>query len=144
MIKVAQTSANGKITISVEGETVEDVFEKLGEASEIFFVTASARQNGAVVESDDIRFVTRTVEDNKFHEAVVQSGPMRGYKLAFGNKKKPKGSLFPKREIPETNRIPGFGGWFKYNKDEVKEGEATATATTSEKKATSTEAGTPF
>lgn len=140
MIKVAQTSANGKITITVEGETVEDVFEKLGEASEIFFVTASARQNGNVVESDDIRFVTRTVEDNKFHEAVVQSGPMRGYKLAFGNKKKPKGSLFPKREIPETNRIPGFGGWFKYNKDEVKETDTSSVST--EKKAT--EAGTPF
>lgn len=140
MIKVAQTSANGKITITVEGETVEDVFEKLGEASEIFFVTASARQNGNVVESDDIRFVTRTVEDNKFHEAVVQSGPMRGYKLAFGNKKKPKGSLFPKREIPETNRIPGFGGWFKYNKDEVKETETSSAST--EKKVT--EAGTPF
>jgi hypothetical protein len=124
MIKVSQKSSDGRIEITVEGETVEDVFEKLGEASEIFFVTAAAKQNGNVVESTDVRFVTRTVDDNKFHEAVVQSGPLRGYKLAFGNKKKPKGSLFPKREIPETDRIPGLGGWFKYKKSEGEKAES--------------------
>ena len=116
MYKVSQVSPNGKITVSVEGVTVKEAYDKLAEATEIFFVTAAAKQKGQIVESDDVRFVVRTIDNNVFREAVIQSGKLYGYKLSFGDRK--DGGIYQKNKLPEKDRIPGLHGWYRYHKDE--------------------------
>lgn len=131
------------VHVELEGEKDTDLFEELSGLQEIFGdLTCSAKVDGKVVESNNVRFVVRTDDDeNKYYELVcMEPGPLQYFKKQFGVKKKPVGKLFPKKlskeDVDSGNYILGFNGWHKYksnyNKSEKTEKVTTKTETNKE------------
>ena len=109
-MKLRYTTASGRISVEFEGNTQAELFEKIAEFQEVF-ENESASKDGKT--SNDIRYVVREVEDNKYYELRVNSGPLKGLKKAFGVHKK-GGGLFPKSKDAAGNWLPD-NGWVRYN-----------------------------
>ena len=119
-MQLTYKTANGRISVTLEGDTQKDVWEELAAFQEVFENTVcSARVDvdgkKVVVSSDNVVFRVRVVEDNPYYELVcVEPGPLYGYKKSFGQNKK-GGGLFPKSpEKDDPNVVLGFQGWHKY------------------------------
>lgn len=110
-MKLQYTTANGRMTVEIEGKTQSELFEGVAAFQEVFENNV-ATKNG--VSSDDIRYVVRVDDEkNKYYELRVNSGPLRGVKKAFGVHKT-GGGLFPRSKDKEDNWLPD-NGWVKYN-----------------------------
>lgn len=125
-------SPSGMFEVNFEGRDMASVFEALSAFQEVFEQFA----HGAViakkqVPAKDLRFSSREIDGNVFHE-IKYAGDDKdlwGYRFSFGMKKEPKGALFPKYQIDEEKRNQydnGGGGWFRYR------GKDSGSTTTSE------------
>lgn len=133
-MQVSYTTADGRMTVTVEGRDQTSVFQQIANFQEIFETpTKNVVINGTQVDSKDFRFQVRKNKDgDEFYEIVYAGSDrdLRGYKFELGCTKDPKGGLFPKRKDKEGNWIEN-NGWTKW------QGEKTDTEskpTTSNKK----------
>lgn len=116
----------GKVTITVEGETQQELFETIAEYHEVF-----AHEKCGVCSNTDVKFQVRMDKDeNKYYEVVCNKVGCKA-KLPFGCHKK-GGGLFPKRrwgslsEAEQKTRGHGepkggylpHSGWFVWKKEE--------------------------
>jgi hypothetical protein len=105
-MKVEYTSKNNRFKLLIEGESQRDVFETVSSFQEVFEEDTCGKCG-----SQDIKFVTRNVDDNIYYELRCNAPNCRA-KLAFGANKK-GGGLFPKRKDGDTWLADG--GWLKWN-----------------------------
>lgn len=121
-MELSYTTADGRLTVKLEGKTQSEIFEQLAQFQEVFENTECViKTDKGEKSSNKVRFVVREdKEENKYYEIhCVDSDPqLRGKKLAFGQHKK-GGSLFPRRKDGE-NWLPN-NGWVKFNKETGKE-----------------------
>lgn len=108
-MKVDYTSSDGRLNCSVEGDQ-KDVFKQLSEFQEIF-----ENLKCGACDSDNVRFVVRTVDENDYYELKCQACYS---KLEFGQTKKGD-KLFPKRKDRDTNEYKPNGGWAKWNPQDI-------------------------
>jgi len=116
-MKLNYTTKDGRMSAEFEG-TQSEIWEQIAHFQEVFEI-GPATKNG---ESDDnVRFVVREVEDNKYYELrYTGSNPkLLGAKKSFGQHKK-GGGLFPKNKDDEGNWLPD-NGWRQWDKDQKKE-----------------------
>jgi hypothetical protein len=104
-MKVSYKTADGRLTVEVEGKDNKDVFAQLALFQEIY----ETRRCGAC-DSERVRMIVREVKGNTFFELKCMDC---GSVLAFGQKKQ-DGSLFPKRKDKDGNWLPN-GGWVKWS-----------------------------
>ncbi len=128
-MKLNYTTKDGRMTVTLEGSTQKEIWRELARFQEVFEDDAAARIDGKYITSNDIQFKVRSAEyqDEKgktktadYFEKIVKSGPMAGYKKAFGILDDGSDGLFPKWQVPESS-LAGLNGWSKYIKKE-KEG----------------------
>lgn len=117
-MKLLYTTRNGRMQVELEGKSQADIFEQVAMFQEVFEQTECSR-NGK--KSDNVKFVVREVDDNKYFELVCQDPDpeLRNARLSFGQHKK-GGSLFPKRKDKDGNWLK-HNGWNIYGKDTPKE-----------------------
>ena len=104
-MKITYTTASGKISVELEGDTQKDLFGQLGAFQEIFDQATCGKCS-----STSIRFVVRDIDGNSYYELRCEDC---GARLEFGQIKK-GGGLFPRRKDKEGNWLPD-GGWVKWN-----------------------------
>lgn len=126
-MQVSYTTADGRMTVTVEGRDQVSVFQQIASFQEIFETPMRNIQIGDVpVDSKDVRFQVRKNSDgDEFYELVYagNSRDLRGYKFEFGCTKDPKGGLFPKRKDKEGNWIEN-NGWTKWQGNKQSDGDA--------------------
>lgn len=124
----AQLKVRPTLIVEVEGETETDLFEGISSAQEVF-----EHEKCGHCQNSDLRFVVRQdKEENKYYELHCRNIACRA-RLPFGQNKKPKGSLYPKRKFEslgpaeqEQRKVEkeyadkhyGYldhSGWYKYN-----------------------------
>ena len=103
-MKVNYTSANGRVSVELEGDGQKDIFAQIARFQEVFEESKCGKCG-----SENLKFVVRTVDDNEYYELRCADC---GAKLAFGVHKK-GGGLFPKRKDGDS-WLPN-GGWVKWN-----------------------------
>jgi hypothetical protein len=103
-MKLNYTTKNGRLSAEIEAESQRELFSELNRFQEVFEETTCGK-----CQTDDPKWVVRTVDDNQYHEVKCAAC---GAKLAFGSHKK-GGGLFPKRKDGDT-WLPD-GGWQKWN-----------------------------
>jgi len=116
-MELTYTTRDGRMTATFSG-TQSEIWEQIAHFQEVF-ETGPATKGG---ESDDnVRFVVREVDDNKYYELrYAGSNPkLFGTKKAFGQHKK-GGGLFPKNKDADGNWLPD-NGWTKWNPETKKE-----------------------
>lgn len=128
-MKLTYTTKNGSMTIELEGKTQVDLMEQLASFQEVFEQKCVVKdEDGKFTESDDVRAVVRNVtsegKEYTYYEWRVNSGPLRGYKLALGCHQK-GGGLFPKRKDDEGKWLEN-NGWTKWSGKEQKESKPVA------------------
>jgi len=123
----AQLKVRTNLIIEAEGETEADLFENISSAQEVFEHEKCGHCGGV-----DLRFVVRQDdEENKYYELHCRDTRCRA-RLPFGQAKKPKGKLYPKRKFESlgpaekeqrkaekeyTDKHFGYlanNGWYKY------------------------------
>lgn len=95
------------VTVEAQADTLAELHEQIAKLTEIFGQSWCQVCNGRL-----LRHVCREVDGNKFHELHC-CRPGCGARLAFGQHKVPKGSLFPRRRNDQGQEI-GQRGWAKY------------------------------
>jgi hypothetical protein len=117
-MKLSYTTADGRMTVEVEGKSQTDLFEQLAEFQDAFEVGSCIRGKKS---SDKVKFQVREVEGNKFYEMVCtdEDFDLKGARLSFGQHKK-GGTLFVKRKDKDGKWLNN-NGWVKYNKETGKE-----------------------
>jgi hypothetical protein len=129
----AQLKVRPNLIVEVEGETEADLFENISSSQEVF-----EHEKCGYCSNTDLRFVVRQDdEENKYYELHCRDAKCRA-RLPFGQMKKPKGSLYPKRKFDslspsekeqrqseKTHADSHYGyldhnGWYKYKKPENK------------------------
>lgn len=88
------------IEVTLEGETVRDMYAKLANVEEIFQESCCGKCS-----SEDITHVVRTVDDNNFYE--IRCNGCRAV-LSLGCHKK-GGTLFPKRKDADGKYLSDKG-----------------------------------
>lgn len=109
-MKLQYTTKDGRMTVEFEGSTQTDVVDQLASFQEVFEDNV-CRKNGK--ESDDVVWRVREVDDNKYYEKYVISGPLKGTKKSYGQHKK-GGGLFPKVKDSKGSYLPD-NGWVRWN-----------------------------
>lgn len=119
----AQLKVTDKLTFEIESETVADVFENIAAIDEVFGEVKCGACN-----CQNIKFAVRQDEDeNKYYELICMNKTCRA-RLPFGQRKKPKGSLYPKKRWNSLSegekerrggKEPPYGilpkeGWFQW------------------------------
>jgi hypothetical protein len=124
-MKLVYTTGDGRLSVELEADTQKELFRQLSRFQEVFEETASATIDGSKVTSTDIRYRVRssgyTDEKGKdktaeYFEKVVVSGPLTGWKKAYGTLDDGSQGLFPKWKVDDANCDVGDNGWHKYNK----------------------------
>lgn len=105
-MKITYKSKNGRLSVELEGKQ-KDVFQDVSSFQEIF----EHDQCGSCG-TDNIRFVVRNVDDNDFYEIQCQDRSCRA-RLALGQHKGEKGTLFPRLKSPEGDWLEN-NGWTKW------------------------------
>lgn len=115
---VEYTTRNGRMKVIIEAKTQPELFEQLAAFQEVF-EDLECRRNGK--SSDNIRFVVRNVDGNKYYElrCLDKDKDLFNAKLAFG-KHKVGDTLFPKRKDDNDGWLPNEG-WVRFNKATGKE-----------------------
>lgn len=107
-MKLNYTTKNGRINVGFEGEGQRQVWEQLADFQEVFEEAVCGKCG-----SENLRFVVRDVEDNKYYELRCLERNCNS-RLSFGCNKNGK-SLFPKRK-DDTGKYKGDNGWTKWDK----------------------------
>jgi len=107
-----QVKVSPRIIIIAEGPKETEVFEQLAQMQEVF-----GQQKCGKCNCEDLRFVVREIDDNKFYELRCTNIKCRAV-LSFGCNKKGF-TLFPKRKGEptaegKTTYLPA-NGWQIYN-----------------------------
>lgn len=114
-MKLNYTTRNGRMSVELEGDTQQAIWEQLGTFQEIFEEAACGKCG-----SENLRFVVREdKEQNKYYELHCLERDCRA-RLAFGSLKGKGAGLYPKRKDAE-GKWKGSNGWVKYNKETGKE-----------------------
>lgn len=103
-MKVNYTTANGRLSVELEGDAQTDIFQAIGRFQEVFEEAVCGKCG-----SENIKYIVRNVDDNLYYELRCKDC---GAKLSFGVHKK-GGGLFPKRKDGD-DWLPD-GGWVKWN-----------------------------
>jgi len=113
------TTNNGRMTVTLEGETQAELWRQLAAFQEVFEDTTCTKFNQS---SDDVKFVVRENNGNEFFE-LQYSGDNKqlwGVRKSFGQTKQ-GGNLFPKRKWPEGHPQEGEykpdNSWTKFDKE---------------------------
>ena len=114
-MKVLYTTRDGRLTFELEGQTQAELFEKLAQTQEIF---ENRRCTKFGEESDEVNFVVREVDGNKFYELQYagENPKLWGCRKSFGQSKQNKGQLFPHRKGEDGEFLPD-NGWMKYDRE---------------------------
>ena len=104
-MKVNYQTANGRISVEIEGDTQKDLFKNLSAFQEVFGESVCGK-----CASENLRFIVRTVAANDYYEIRCTDC---GARLEFGQAKK-GGALFPRRKDKDGEWLPN-GGWVKWN-----------------------------
>lgn len=133
-MKLVYKTRNGRMQAELEADTQTELWAQLAAFQETFEAAMECSREGK--KSDNVRFVTRTVDDNVYHEAVCMDDDkdLKYAKLSFGQHKK-GGGLFPKRKDSEGKYLT-HNGWQIYGKDTPKK--------ETEAKEETKKAGAPF
>lgn len=100
-MKVEYKTANGRLSVGIEGEKPQDVFENLAKFQEVFEESACGKCG-----CDNLRFIVREIDDNKFYELQCTNNSCRA-KLTFGKNKDGSG-MYPKRcKVHTTGKNKG-------------------------------------
>lgn len=94
----------GKLKLTLDGKDDKELFERLSEVQEVF-----GQGKCGACQSEDVKFVVREVDGNKFYEVVCNACRA---KLGFGQHKKGN-TMFPRRKDGDGNYIPNKG-WEKW------------------------------
>lgn len=127
----AKLKVNSKLIIEVDAETQTDLFQGLSSAQEVF-----EHEKCGFCSNPNLKFVVRQDdEENKYYELHCSDVKCRA-RLPFGQAKKPKGNLYPKRRFESlsegeqekrkaekdyADKHYGYldhSGWFKYVKED--------------------------
>lgn len=103
-MKVIYKTADGRLSVELEGDSQKDIFEQISRFQEVFEESVCGKCG-----SSNLRYIVRNVDDNYYYELRCLDC---GAKLAFGVNKK-GGGLFPKRKDGD-NWLPDRG-WVKWN-----------------------------
>lgn len=123
-MELTYTTADGRLTVKIEGKTQIEIFEQLASFQEVFDTVACGEVNGKRITSNDIRYRVRESKfiDEKgkeqpatYYEQVIESGDLKYWKRSLGLKNDKSGNLFPHKAKEDPNIIAGEGGWHKYN-----------------------------
>lgn len=112
-MKATYTTPDGRMSLEAIGDTHRDLFKQLSSLQEVFENTTCGACN-----SNNVRFVVRSVDNNDFYELHCQQKQCRA-RLTFGQHKK-NGSLFPKRKDEEGKWLEN-NGWLKWTPPAKKE-----------------------
>lgn len=104
-MRVTHKSADGRLSIEVDGNDTKDCFTQLASAVEVFSVSVCG-----ACDSTNTMPVTRENKGNHFYEVKCQSC---GFSLSFGQRKI-DGALYPRRRDADGNAIAN-NGWTKWN-----------------------------
>ena len=104
-MKIAYTTKNNRLKVEVEANNNKEAFKQLAEFQEIFEESTCGSCN-----SEDLRFIVRTVDGNDFYELRCNSC---GSKLAYGQHRIGD-SLFPKRKLADGSYDFKTKGWHKW------------------------------
>lgn len=127
-MKLTYTTADGRISVELEGKTHKDLWRELARFQEVFEDIASGnifdeQNKKKFVTSGDIKYRVRKSKyidekgkekEAEYFEKQVVSGPLLGYKKMYGVLDDGTDGLFPKR-APEKDVIYGLNGWHKYS-----------------------------
>lgn len=119
-MKLWYTTKNGRLKVEFECSDQADAWRQLASFQEVFEETTLTKFGKT---SDDIRFVVRKDNDENEYFELHYAGSdkqLMGVKKAFGQNKKPKGSLFPRRKDAEGKYLVD-NGWTKFDKETGKE-----------------------
>jgi hypothetical protein len=97
-MELLYTTNNGRIQVKIEGKTLKDCFEQLGQFCEIFEQTAVR----GTKRSDRVVPRVREVNGDSYFELVCidEDRELRGLTLSIGQNKKGDG-IFPKKSTTE-------------------------------------------
>lgn len=96
---------NGRTLIEVEGRNQKELFKALASVQDVF----EADSQCGCCESANIRYSSRTVDDNDYYELACRAC---GASLSFGQHKNGE-TLFPKRKDSQGNLLAN-NGWKKW------------------------------
>ena len=125
-MKLQYTTKNGRITVELEADSQAEMWKQLAEFQEVF--EEDITYNGKT--SDEVKYVVRQdTEENEYFEKhyAGSDNELMYVKKAYGQMKKPKGRLFPKRKTKDADGNEAWIGkmgnncWVKYNKETGKE-----------------------
>jgi hypothetical protein len=100
-MKVKYTTKNKSLNVTIDSDSVKDVFKELAKFQEIFDEPICQ-----LCKSDNLQFIVRTVEGNDYYELKCNDCFA---KLSFGQHKTGN-TLFPKRKVENSTN-----GWHKWN-----------------------------
>lgn len=113
-MKLSYTTNNGRMTVELEADSQAGLFKEIAQFQEIFEINTCQKCG-----CSDVQYIVRQDKDeNEYFELRCNSKdgnngkPCRA-KFTFGQAKKPKGTLFPKRKDGET--WLNDGGWLRWN-----------------------------
>jgi len=104
-VNIRYTSADGRMTLAIEGETQKDLFREIAEFQSVF----ELYQSCGCCHSTNIRFIVRT-PDKYIYYSLRCSDCTAEFK--FGQLTE-GGGLYPKFKDDEDNILPN-GGWSVY------------------------------
>lgn len=106
-MKCSYTTLNGKLVVDLEVANTKELVEELAAIQDVCEEKECAECKGK-----DFRFVTRLVGDDKYYEIMCKKC---NFKLGFGQPKKGKGNLYPRRYNHKTKQPIGKWGWHKFD-----------------------------
>jgi hypothetical protein len=122
-MKLVYTTADGRMSVEIQGTSDKELFRQLAHFQEVFEDTPSGKVEGKEFAGGDVVYRVRrskyTDEKGKekeaeYFEKVVMSGPLKWYKKAYGVLDDGSDNLFPKRHVDDDNSVAGNNGWHKY------------------------------
>lgn len=125
-MKLTYTTADGRLTVEIEGNSDKELFRRLSHFQEVFEDVPSAKIGDKVVEGGNVLYRVRKAKytdekgkdkEAEYFEKICSNGPLSWYKKSFGVLDDGTDNLFPKRPSPDdTNLEIGFNGWHRYKK----------------------------
>jgi predicted metal-binding protein len=104
-MKVTHNSADGRLSVQVEGSDIKAIFDELAGAQEVFGVSTCG-----ACDSKNVHFQVRQVQGNTYR--AVRCADC-GCELNFGTRKA-DGQIYPRRKDKDSNWLEN-NGWTKWN-----------------------------
>jgi predicted metal-binding protein len=104
-MRVTHKSADGRLSVEVEGNDTKAIFDELAGAQEVFGVSTCG-----ACDSKNVHFQVRQVQGNTYR--AVRCADC-GCELNFGTRKA-DGQIYPRRKDPKTQDWLPNSGWTKW------------------------------